>query len=144
MVTRVGNFPDWMLRSWLRVIGWWWSGGQHSWLSPLMGSQLYDSAVNYSVQPPAPEREVTQLLDGNGTVLAVTSFYYDGDGVRVRKDDPDGIVLYVGTLEQTIGAPGTATVAPPRCAGAARRPTPCLATPPACWWVIFCTRAPSR
>ena len=73
MATRVGNFPDGMLRSWLRVIGWWWSGGQHSWLSPLMGSQLYDSAVNYSVQPPAPEREVTQLLDGNGTVLAVTA-----------------------------------------------------------------------
>ena len=28
--------------------------------------------------------------DLTGTVLAVTSFYYDGDGVRVRKDDPDG------------------------------------------------------
>jgi len=48
--------------------------------------------------------------DLTGTVLAVTSFYYDGDGVCVRKDDPDGSVLYVGALEQTIGAPGTATV----------------------------------
>jgi len=26
----------------------------------------------------------------------------------------------------------------------ARQPTRCLVTPPACWWAIFCTRAPSR
>jgi len=44
-----------------------------------------------------------------GTVLAVTSYYYDGDGTRVRKDDPDGTTLYVGPVEQTIGATGTAT-----------------------------------
>jgi octaprenyl-diphosphate synthase len=25
-----------------------------------------------------------------------------------------------------------------------RRPTPCSATPPACWWATSCTRAPSR
>ena len=47
--------------------------------------------------------------DLTGTVLAVTSFYYDGDGVRVRKDDPDGTTLYAGPVEQTIGPGGTAT-----------------------------------
>ena len=30
----------------------------------------------------------------NGAVLAQTSYFFDGDGVRVRKDDPDGTVLF--------------------------------------------------
>ena len=44
-----------------------------------------------------------------GTVLAVTTYAYDGDGARVTKEDPDGIVLYVGATEAVIGAAGTAT-----------------------------------
>ena len=55
--------------------------------------------------------------DLSGTVLAVTKYTYDGDGVRVRKvppracrgDDPDGTTLYAGPVEQTIGPGGTAT-----------------------------------
>jgi len=47
--------------------------------------------------------------DLTGTVLAVTKYVYDGDGIRVTKDDPDGTTLYVGPAEQTIGAVGTAT-----------------------------------
>jgi hypothetical protein len=46
---------------------------------------------------------VTKALT-NGAVLAQTSYFYDGDGVRVRKDDPDGTTLYAGPVEQTIGA----------------------------------------
>ena len=51
---------------------------------------------------------VTKALT-NGAVLAQTSYFYDGDGVRVRKDDPDGTTLYAGPVEQTIGPGGTAT-----------------------------------
>ncbi len=51
---------------------------------------------------------VTKALT-NGVVLAQTSYFYDGDGVRVRKDDPDGTALYAGPVEQTIGPGGTAT-----------------------------------
>ena len=47
--------------------------------------------------------------DLTGTVFAETTFFYDGDGVRVRKDDPDGTTLYAGPVEQTIGPGGTAT-----------------------------------
>ena len=32
--------------------------------------------------------------DITGTVLAVTQYAYDGDGVRIRKTDPDGMTLY--------------------------------------------------
>ena len=51
---------------------------------------------------------VTKALT-NGAVLSQTSYFFDGDGVRVRKDDPDGTTLYAGPVEQTIGPGGTAT-----------------------------------
>lgn len=44
------------------------------------------------------------------TALAVTAISFDADGVRERKDDPDGTTLYAGATEQVIGAPGTAMV----------------------------------
>jgi len=52
---------------------------------------------------------VTKALT-SGAVLAQTSYFFDGDGLRVRKDDPDGTTLYAGPVEQTIGPGGTATV----------------------------------
>ncbi|MEO7705535.1 MAG: hypothetical protein ABIV92_12945, partial [Thermoflexales bacterium] len=45
----------------------------------------------------------------NGAVLAETRYFFDGDGTRVRKDDPDGTTLYAGPVEQMIGPGGTAT-----------------------------------
>ena len=50
---------------------------------------------------------VTKALT-SGLVLAQTSYFFDGDGTRVRKEDPDGTTLYVGVVEHIIGAPGTA------------------------------------
>ena len=52
-----------------------------------------------------------------GAVQAQTSYFFDGDGVRVRKDDPDGTTIYpsagsgqvAGATEAVIGAAGTAT-----------------------------------
>jgi RHS repeat-associated protein len=52
---------------------------------------------------------VTKALT-SGVVLAQTSYFFDGDGVRVRKDDPDGTTLYVGSTEAVIGAPGTVAI----------------------------------
>ena len=40
--------------------------------------------------------------DITGTVLAVTQYAYDGDGVRVRKADPSGTTLYIGLTEVTL------------------------------------------
>jgi len=37
--------------------------------------------------------------DVTGTLLARTSYAYDGDGTRVRKADPDGTTLYIGPTE---------------------------------------------
>ena len=54
-----------------------------------------------------------ELLRGDKTgaswaVLTQTSYFFDGDGIRMRKDDPDGTTLYAGPVEQTIGPGGTA------------------------------------
>jgi hypothetical protein len=51
---------------------------------------------------------VTKALT-SGVVLAQTRYFFDGDGSRVRKEDPDGTTLYAGPVEQTIGPGGTAT-----------------------------------
>ena len=50
---------------------------------------------------------VTKALT-SGAVLAQTSYFFDGDGAQVRNDDPDGTTIYIGALEHSIGAPGTA------------------------------------
>ena len=42
--------------------------------------------------------------DLTGTIQAVTTYWYDADGVRVKKSDPDGTTLYLGGVEITLGA----------------------------------------
>lgn len=54
----VDSFPEPMMRSWLRVLQWWWSG-EREYLSVLEGTRL-ERAVAYSVQP--PERERTEFF----------------------------------------------------------------------------------
>lgn len=53
----VNNFPEPMLRSWLQVIAWWWSGDD-SYLQSLQGTPLYIAAINSPppvlVQPVKP------------------------------------------------------------------------------------------
>lgn len=46
----IDAFPEPMLRSWLRVLQWWWTG-HTSHLSPLEGTRLW-AATQFSVQPP--------------------------------------------------------------------------------------------
>ena len=46
----VDAFPEPMLRSWLRVLQWWWSGDTTH-LDPLFGTRLW-MATQYSIQPP--------------------------------------------------------------------------------------------
>lgn len=45
----IDEFPEPMLRSWLRVIAWWWTGNRN-WIEPFNGTDLYASAT-VSVQP---------------------------------------------------------------------------------------------
>lgn len=52
----VARFPEPMLRSWLRVLQWWWTGDQ-VWLHSLRGTQIYLSALN-GVQPRPGEQDV--------------------------------------------------------------------------------------
>ena len=73
----------------------------------LSGTQVFTYTQAWTVDN---RLAVITKTDGAGAILAVTRYAYDGDGARVRKEDPDGTTLYVGALEQTIGAPGTATV----------------------------------
>jgi thymidylate synthase len=54
----VEQFPEPMLRSWLRVLQWWWSKGVRSYLEPYKGT-LLEEAVFASIQP---ERK-TKALD---------------------------------------------------------------------------------
>jgi thymidylate synthase len=48
----VDDFPEPMLRSWLRVLQWWWSGGERKFLDPLNGTRL-EAAARFSITPPA-------------------------------------------------------------------------------------------
>lgn len=49
----IDAFPEPMLRSWLQVLQWWWSGGDPLYLDDLQGTRLYQAAL-MSHQPPKP------------------------------------------------------------------------------------------
>jgi hypothetical protein len=72
--TQVDHFPEPMLRSWLRVLQWWWSGDR-DYLDPLQGTRLEASAL-VAVQPPAREM----------TFAAVTAALENGAGRPPRLD----------------------------------------------------------
>lgn len=59
----VDTFPEPMLRSWLRIIQWWWSQGvrQAEYLEPLAGTRL-EVATDYAMQPKRPARTVEDAL----------------------------------------------------------------------------------
>lgn len=46
----VEEFPEPMMRSWLRILQWWWTG-DHGYLKPLAGTRL-EYATHVAVQPP--------------------------------------------------------------------------------------------
>lgn len=46
----VDTFPEPMLRSWLRVLQWWWSKGDTQYLRPLAGTRLFE-ATRFAMQP---------------------------------------------------------------------------------------------
>lgn len=54
----IDNFPEPMMRSWLRVLQWWWSHGELRYLEPLEGTRLANAckvAVQPKVAAPAPQ-----------------------------------------------------------------------------------------
>lgn len=62
---QVDAFPDPMLRSWLQVLQWWWSGN-HAWLKPLAGTRL-EYATHVAIQPKAAtihQRAIKNLAKG--------------------------------------------------------------------------------
>lgn len=60
----VEQFPEPMLRSWLRVLQWWWSKGDRSYLEPYKGT-LLEEAVLASLQPgPIPKRATLTIEKG--------------------------------------------------------------------------------
>jgi thymidylate synthase len=52
--SQVNDFPDPMLRSWLQVLAWYWTG-EESWLDPLKGTRLHAAAkMSYRPEPTSP------------------------------------------------------------------------------------------
>jgi thymidylate synthase len=88
----VEDFPEPMLRSWLRVLQWWWGEGNTRWLLPLKGTAL-ELACQYSVQPKRTEthKEVVQLMADNRVVREVdvtqySPFILDACRLHTEKD----------------------------------------------------------
>ena len=73
----VNAFPEPMLRSWLQVLQWWWTGDR-SVLQPLEGTRLA-LATEYSVQPQR-ELEATHVVVGD---IQVDVKHDDGHDARV-------------------------------------------------------------
>lgn len=72
----IDAFPEPMLRSWLRVLRWWWTG-ENAALQPLRGTRL-QLAAGYSVQPPKRDRGVEEVL------RVATNFIKTGKTDQVR------------------------------------------------------------
>jgi thymidylate synthase len=88
----VDTFPEPMLRSWLRVLQWWWGEGNTRWLLPLKGTAL-ELACQYSVQPKRTEthKEVVQVMADNRVVREVdvtqySPFILDACRLHTEKD----------------------------------------------------------
>jgi thymidylate synthase len=84
----VDTFPEPMLRSWLRVLQWWWSEGvrKDEYLQPLEGTRIWAAAHTYSLQPPRPtpaplsnpaDHESTTLLADDRPVTTIVVPAYD-------------------------------------------------------------------
>ena len=73
----VNTFPEPMLRSWLQVIGWWWSGDE-GFLENLKGTALYEAAKLSPIRV-QPEQDMLNMMVGapsawdSGTVPKVHS-----------------------------------------------------------------------
>lgn len=77
----VESFPEPMLKSWLRVLQWWWSGGDTRYLDPLEGTALY-RACELSVQPKHNGRQAPRTLElivAGDTANDVVAFYNGED-----------------------------------------------------------------
>lgn len=66
--SQIEDFPEPMLRSWLRVLRWWWTG-DHKHLEPLAMTRL-EYATHVSVQPPTRTEQETSF--GTATVFTET------------------------------------------------------------------------
>lgn len=88
----VDGFPEPMLRSWLMVLQWWWSGGDTDYLRPLEGTALWAACdPQFSVQPKRPDTGSQQR----------TELYVFGQAEPVQVlVDPSPFLEYVTDLHR--------------------------------------------
>lgn len=82
---------DPMLSSWLRVLQWWWSGGDLAHLRLLEGTRLYEACL-VGVQPPKPKRG--GLISGASDEVPVTL----QRGEHILNPKPSPFIEYVCKL----------------------------------------------
>lgn len=78
----IDTFPEPMLKSWLRVIDWWWNG-RHDALRDLGGTRL-EMATHYSVQPAGRAPKPTAA---EGTLQAFVGGPMPGHSDLVKRDE---------------------------------------------------------
>ncbi len=84
----VDEFPEPMMRSWLRVLQWWWGNGDRSYLVGLEGTRLMQATI-VGLQPSPPKDTPRTIISPDlppGTVA-----FGDFSGERVD-ETPDGTV----------------------------------------------------
>ena len=69
-VSSLDDFPDPLLRSWLRVLRWWWTGDE-SHLEPLAGTTLYNAA-RVGIQPKRVEKAPAEET-GPGAIVGINN-----------------------------------------------------------------------
>lgn len=84
----IDAFPEPMLRSWLRVLRWWWTGDTDH-LAELEGTRIWQ-ATQYSLQPP------TRRQPEGPTIEKIKTF--DGKTVATVTVEPSDFVKYVSQL----------------------------------------------
>ena len=88
------DFPEPMLRSWLGVIGWWWSGNE-DYLKPIRGTDMERAARTSPV--PTGRKHWTSL--GQGTMRVEVRRYCDPVADEPSQEDP--FRAYVAQLHAT-------------------------------------------
>lgn len=109
----IDSFPEPMMRSWLRVIRWWWTGREEH-LRPLAGTRLRIAALN-GLQPPqrgpvSEETVVTERKHTPGLVEYASQLHAEkhavyGDSWK-RRGEILGIQANIARKVDRLGVPG--------------------------------------
>lgn len=111
---QVNRFPEPMLRSWLRVLQWWWTGNEEA-LDPLKDTRLRAAALEYSVQRPKlkPESQKTFVSSHSSKFVQASAALHSqkhdayGDSWK-RRGEMLGIMANIARKIDRLGAGDTA------------------------------------